>query len=140
MKGFKCFAVMLLVMMFTLNVAHAAPDIGNYAKIKLVPLPVSYPHTNIINHNSIVSHFKGSLPDYGTSYSINNYNDAMSLEMLIYSNPLPPITLFDICGYEYKPVINNNKVWVIPLQVSTKYYNHNETDKIHPRIRYRSKG
>lgn len=140
MKGFKVFSLMLLVMMFTLNVAQAAPDIGNHTIMKLVPLPVSNPYTNIIAQDIVVSHFNIGLPDYGTSYSINNYNDAMSLEMLIYDNPLSPIILLDISGYNYKPVINNYKVWVIPLQVNKQYYNHNETDKIHTRIPYRSKG
>ena len=75
MKGFKFLFSMLLVMMFTLNVVYAAPDIGKYHKnlstisdngfnydfnVQLAPVN----HFNLIN-----GHF-----DPGLMFCINEYN------------------------------------------------------------------
>lgn len=73
MKGFKVFLLMLLVMMFTLNSAQAAPDVGY--NIKLVPLPVFHTIETELHSGHILSCFNDHLAPDPILY-INSYNNA----------------------------------------------------------------
>ena len=128
MKGFKVFSLMLLVMMFTLNFAQAAPDIGIHAKIKLAPMPV-------------INHF--TLP--GTEIVYTYYPQLKSEPVLSpFNDHLAPDPFIITNSYNNAAIEGLNMIWVIPLKTvyfiyNTKLNSNAPTINKSDRVKYRCK-